>query len=240
MMAAILAAVGVAMAQDGHLGHLNLAAPPDLRPFDPFAEGACEKAVGGPPDSDWIGDQRGWVLHCGELDISVETAELVLLRKAQANKSKAERGAFDALVASFQSYRAMQLDFDNKGCGGGNGCGAMNAEDEAYIYYKFIALVEGVKNKLPSYSASEVSGADAALNAAYKLTLASLPAKCPEVSISEFDGCISQTFFRSLGRAWFRYRDSWVAYGAIAWPTVNGYSWRTYLALQRTRETGLN
>jgi len=207
------------------------------RAFDPNVPGNCEKELRAAPDSDWVGDLRGWTLRCAESDIRREQSEFALLEKAMASKSKAEREKYDALIASYKSYRAMQLSLDRIGCGGGNGCGAENAADEAHIDYEFLFMAEGFQGAgIPHYSAGDAAAADAKLNAAYQRALSSYPPHCLDDSSGSDEDCVSQTSFRATERAWIRYRDAWVAYGAVAWPQVSADCWRTYLTLQRTKQ----
>jgi hypothetical protein len=205
-------------------------------PFDPEVDGVCDKELGGPPQSGWIGDERAWNLQCAELDLSREGAAMVSLRTSEAGKSNAERDAYDALAASFERYRAIAVELDEKGCGGGNSCSSDNALVKAHITYEFIVMAEGFTHgALPSYSAADAAAADAALNAAYQRTLSSYPIQCT-ADLGDF--CAPRSRFRDCERAWLRYRDAWVTYAAIKWPQVIADSWRTYLTLQRRKFFG--
>jgi uncharacterized protein YecT (DUF1311 family) len=197
-------------------------------------EMVCDKELA-PPEDDSISAALSWTLQCADLDLRIEKNEFASLSKAAKKGSKDERDAYNALVNAFESYRRLHVEIETKGCGGGNGCPAYMAQEEAQCNYEFLRMAEGLRGSgFPSFSAHEFSAADAALNAAYKQELPDHSAQCPHVDTDEFDACVSRSEFVAMERAWIRYRDAWVAYGAIKWPTVSANSWRAYLTLQHT------
>lgn len=205
-------------------------------------ERLCEKELN-PPQDDSISAALTWTLQCAELDLSIERSEFAALRKAAAEGSKAEHDAYASLMDAFESYRKLHVNIETKGCGGGNGCPAYMEQEEAQCNYEFLRMAEGFRGAgFPSFSARESEAADVALNASYRQDLSNYPAQCQHTETEETDdSCASQSEFRAMERAWIRYRDAWVAYGAIKWPKVTADSWRAYLTLQHTGpHPGLN
>jgi uncharacterized protein YecT (DUF1311 family) len=203
--------------------------------FNPDDEKACERAIGPFPDDGSITD-RSWGYECSESDINAEKAEIEVLSRVEARKSKAENVAFTALLSGFERYEILQLKLFEKGCGGGVGCGAIATQEEAQTNYEFLNMLKGFKTSgFPSYSAKDLAEADATLNKHYQEALkSSAEDPCP-YGAEEKELCVPQIEIRTMERAWIRYRDAWVAFGAIKWPQVPTESLRTYLTLRKIR-----
>jgi hypothetical protein len=212
---------------------------PKLKSFDPTVPGACEKAVG-PQDDDSAIGARGWVVACGDLDKDIENSEFAALRASEAKAGKTHSAAYGALIGAFEKYRAQQLHLYGRSCGGGTGCGSMMIQEEARINFAFLIMAEGFRGAgFPSYSANDFAEADAALNKAYKESMANYsPACAPEGSASYDENCVSRGELRAMERAWINYRDAWVTFGAIKWPQVSADSWQTYLTRERVNRGG--
>jgi hypothetical protein len=69
---------------------------------------------------------------------------------------------------------------------------------------------------LPQYNPDEFNKADFDLNAAYRDALSRT--NSPQL--------------RKIERAWLAYRDAWVDYAALRWPSSSADSWRTWLTLE--------
>lgn len=85
--------------------------------------------------------------------------------------------------------------------------------------------------KLPHYTAADFRKADADLNVNYRAALEST-ANCND------DDCLKTEQLRQIERTWIAYRDAWVAYAGLRWPSIPADSWRTWLTLQQTEELG--
>ncbi|TWI64488.1 uncharacterized protein YecT (DUF1311 family) [Pseudoduganella lurida] len=86
------------------------------------------------------------------------------------------------------------------------------------------------KGELPK--AVDVARADAALNAAYRKLMA-LPAnEKGEVG----DGTVTKDGIRATQRSWIAYRDAWVAFARLRYPSVPAAAWQTRLTDRRTDE----
>lgn len=209
-----------------------------LRSFDPNQKGACEKALGYSPTSDDI-DNRTFAYDCGELDLQIEKSELSTLCKASAPKSRTERATCETLVAAFENYRKLHMAYETASCGGGNGCETIMDWDDGQSKYEFLAMMEKFREGgTPSYPTGVYPAADAKLNDVYSRLMSSLNLGCSiskQQHAKQFqdDFCAEPLEMRDEERAWIRYRDAWVAYGAVRWPRVAADSWRAYLTLQR-------
>jgi len=93
-------------------------------------------------------------------------------------------------------------------------------------YMKAIKRFE--KSSFPSFASSDFKKADSQLNSVYS-KIQSVPGKRIEFTTVTPEG------IKVAQRAWLRYRDAWVAFGAIKYPTVSGDSWRTWLTLERVK-----
>jgi uncharacterized protein YecT (DUF1311 family) len=206
-----------------------------IQVFDPEVDGQCQKALGHGPASDWVGDTRGFDLECAETDLQIEDVKLDEIRATMGKKSSTKESAFGALLGAFQAFRKAYMDLATKSCGGGNGCTSSNELGETHVVYQFLTMVEGFKKTgFPSFSAQDAAEAETKLNAGFKDALSSINSVCAEAKKTnkgEEGLCIADSELAAQ-RAWMRYRDAWIAYGAIEWPNVSADSWRAYLALQ--------
>jgi hypothetical protein len=198
-------------------------------------EELCEKELD-PPEDGSDSAALAWTLQCADLDLDIEQSEFAALGKAAEKSSKTERDAYFALVDAFENYRTLHMDLETKGCGGGNGCPAYMAQEEAQCNYEFLRIAEEFRGAgFPSFSSHQAEAADTVLNTSYKQDLQSYPVQCQKNAADGIDNdCVSQSDFRAMERAWIHYRDAWVTYGAIKWPKVTANSWRAYLTLQHT------
>lgn len=228
----LLSASATSRAQTWRSFDQNIAGDPNVH------EKLCDKELGKPDGS--VSDGRSWELDCAGLDIKIENSEFAALRRAAEKGSNAERETYNTLVNAFESYKKLRLDLFTRGCGGGNGCPAYMEQEEAQSNYVFLYMAEGFRGAgFPSFSAVEAAKADAALNAAYQQFMPDFPVQCPPTHAQMIeDVCVPRSEYRDMERAWIRYRDAWVAYGAIKWPDVTPDSWRAYLAKQHSGGPG--
>jgi hypothetical protein len=185
------------------------------RSFDPnLAQTSCEKELAPPQDD--AASKRNWAIDCADLDIKIEQSEFDMLSSAAEKGSKAEQNAYNALVSAFETFKRLDLDIQSEECGEGSDCDAMVAQIEAQRNYEFLLMAEGFRGAgFPSFSAGQADEADAELNDLYRQSNLDQDAELQAMEIT-----------------WVRYRDAWVAYGAIKWPEVTADSWRAYLTLQ--------
>jgi uncharacterized protein YecT (DUF1311 family) len=139
----------------------------------------------------------------------------------------AYRDAFARLLAARKAYEdAREAEEPN----GTTGTVQTAIADENEIQHTWAATLNHfAAGQLPRSSADDFSTADAALNTAYKAARAEA-AKC--------DGnyCLTTTQLTKIERAWIIYRDAWVAYAALRWPTASADSFRAWLTRERTED----
>jgi uncharacterized protein YecT (DUF1311 family) len=204
--------------------------------FDPNDEKACVGAIGPFPKDNSDPSGKSYLIDCAKADMAAEKTELNRIRRAEAEKSKAENAAFTALLTAFETYKPLQLELTVKGCGVGNGCEAYAFEEEAQTNYEFLNILKGFNGSgFPSYSANDLVEADTTLNVRYQEALrSSAKEPCP-YGDEEKELCVPQIEIRTMERAWIRYRDAWAAFSAVKWPQVSAGSLRAYLTLQKIR-----
>jgi uncharacterized protein YecT (DUF1311 family) len=99
---------------------------------------------------------------------------------------------------------------------------------------KFLAAVKEFENgHLPQGTASDFSKADAELNRLYRKAIAA--AKAPKEH--EDDGDIKPEGIQRTERVWLKYRDTWVAFAKVHYPSTDSNAWLTLLTNERA--TGL-
>ena len=70
--------------------------------------------------------------------------------------------------------------------------------------------------------------ADADLNAAYAI------ARKNSVGCDQYTLCANPEQLAQIQRLWIKYRDAWVDYAALRWPSIPADTWRTGLTHERT------
>jgi uncharacterized protein YecT (DUF1311 family) len=102
---------------------------------------------------------------------------------------------------------------------------AVNAEEEARD--SFLALLRDLAaGHAPRYDAGGYRAADARLNAAYRKRMqATVPVDSP--------GAVTREGIRDAQRAWLRYRDAFLAFAAVKYPSVSRDSLAAWLTDQR-------
>jgi hypothetical protein len=201
--------------------------------FDPGDEASCNKAVGPRDDSSAIG-LRGWIYGCGQADQEIEKREFGALSRVESAALKEERQAYQALLGAFEKYRGLALTIDEKRCGGGTGCGAGMSVDEASFDYWFLLMAQGFRRAgFPPTTEKDFADADAKLNGEFQNAIADSPMNCP--GNDSGGDCVSRQQLRAMERAWLAYRESWVAYGALKWPSVTPLTFRTLLTRRQAK-----
>ena len=99
-------------------------------------------------------------------------------------------------------------------------------------FLKAIQIFE--KGDLPQHSATEAQMADVELNDVYRKALSDA-----ETSKSNY-GAIQPEGIRTAERAWLKYRDAWIQFARLHYPSVSADSWLTLLTKDRiaTLENG--
>lgn len=168
------------------------------------------------------GYMEGW---CAGLDEEIKgQARKQAVDAIVAKWKPAERAAFALLQKVVEEFikalSANEVDLST------TSRAAAQIEEEARQRDALLtALREFEAGRLPKFSAAEFTQADADLNAAYR-----------EKQNGELDaGTITKAGIKETQRVWLRYRDAWVAFGGVKYPSVSADSWKTWLTQQRTQ-----
>jgi uncharacterized protein YecT (DUF1311 family) len=116
---------------------------------------------------------------------------------------------------------------------------AISAEEEAQD--EFVAdIQQSESGKLPGGTESDYKKADAELNRVYRQTLASMADNAEEAANGGFSEVDKQMaakdpeYIRNIERAWLKYRDTWVDFARIRYPSISKYAWLSFLTAKQT------
>jgi uncharacterized protein YecT (DUF1311 family) len=140
---------------------------------------------------------------------------------------KEHQAAFKLLQQADEAY-VLSLGRDETYMGGTiRNLRANGVEEEQRD--KFLAAVKAYESgRLPHGTAGDFSKADAELNRLYRKAIAA--AKIPH----EFDdGNIKPEGIQRTERVWLRYRDTWVNFAKLHYPSTDPYSWLALLTNER-------
>lgn len=100
--------------------------------------------------------------------------------------------------------------------------------DEKSFFQKSIEQAE--EGNLPSYTQSEFAELDKQLNQAYKTYLRAMP---EAQGSSPIDSALTKEGVRKTQRLWLKYRDAWVEYGHLRYPSAPAHAWKAMLSERR-------
>ena len=147
------------------------------------------------------------------------------LNNITAHWSSAERSAFHDLREEAQAF--FKASSRNEVDLSGTARGQLVVEAEASLNDEFVAAVDRFeRGELPRFTTADFSKADAKLNLEY----AKLQLK-PNKPIGF--STVTPAGVKTAQRTWLRYREAWVKFGQIKYPSVSPESWRTWLTEQR-------
>jgi hypothetical protein len=145
-----------------------------------------------------------------------------------ARWTPAERQAFASLrkahEAFVEAHGAGELDLS------GTARGAIVVGAEEDLRDALLAMVKALEaGKAPRFSPAQYRAEDAALNAGYRAFLAS------EGIGGDSPGAITRQGVRDAQRAWLRYRDAFLAFAAVRYPSLPRDSLAAWITRQRTK-----
>lgn len=144
--------------------------------------------------------------------------------------SDADRAAFARLRAAADSYFDAVVDGEVDMSGTARGALAVGAREE--LESKLVESLQAFEQgKLPRGGAQELASADKSLNASYAKAMKA--AKPIEGESFSNLGTVTPDGIRAAERAWIKYRDAWVAFGAHKYPAVPADAWRTSFTRER-------
>ncbi|MGH9774690.1 MAG: lysozyme inhibitor LprI family protein [Candidatus Acidiferrales bacterium] len=171
------------------------------------------------------GFMEGW---CADLQEKFDrVARAKKLDEIIANWSPTDRVAFrnlqQAANAFFEASSRNEVDFS------GTGGAAFEIEAGASLKGGFVAaLARFERGQLPRFSRAEFSKADAKLNSIYSKIQSEKPDPLTMVTVTP-EGV------RKAELAWLDYREAWVQFGRIKYPSVTPESWMTWLTEGRIK-----
>lgn len=143
-----------------------------------------------------------------------------------ARMSPTQKEAFDKLVKSEEAYAhahaAGEIDLS------GTARAMFQIDAEQTIRDDFLAALESFEaGKYPRGSAKEFEDADTELNSCYRKAIGNAEKHEKEYGAVQPDG------IRGAERKWLKYRDSWVAFAKLRYPTVPSEAWLILLTSDR-------
>ncbi len=207
---------------------------------------ACEKDEGWEVDDeiqtlDWLKSNPGWSYEgiCGLASPTFNPcAGLDLVPKWQgfnrrlqafmAHSSLRQSQALEVLSQAEKGYFWLDnVDYDNPRDMGG-------PEHDFEMQEGLLESLEAAQKKPPYYTDADSRRADADLNRTYRQALKASDEYFTKVGLDTGEPRTER--LHDTERAWLKYREAWVAFGALRWPQVSAVSWRTWLTRQRTAE----
>jgi uncharacterized protein YecT (DUF1311 family) len=177
------------------------------------------------------------VLACRELrEHFDQAARRARLEKLTANWSPEEKKALADLQrvagAFFQASAENETNLPTHGPGAAIYAEAYIIDAKVQMEDDFIATLERFEHgQLPNFAAAQFKQADANLNSAYKEILKEKDHPDPDAAPTSVDS----NGIRTAQRAWLPYREAWVTFGKVKYPSVTAESWRTWLTQERAR-----
>jgi uncharacterized protein YecT (DUF1311 family) len=202
---------------DGRLEHLDAMAktPGKTEPFD-----LCDDVTSGY----MMGFCASRAADAAKVDRDKRVVALT------AAWSAGHRAAFANVRAAADAYFEAAVDGEVDMSGTARGAMAVGAREslEGALVDALTAFEQGA---LPRGDAAAFAAADKALNATYAATIK----RYKTDSAEGIAGTVTPDGIRDAERAWIRYRDAWVAFGAQKYPKVPADAWRTYFTQEREK-----
>ncbi len=171
-----------------------------------------------------------WLSACLQPQLDKEQAERTHKISATTEKwTAAEKTALlelqKAATASLEARSQNEVDV-----GGETGRTIDREGVESSLNDDFVAALQRFeKGQLPKFSAADFSKADAELNSIYSKLQSDPKNKAYE------DTTLTPEGIKIAQRAWLRYREAWVKFGQLKYPSVSPESWRTWLTQDRVK-----
>lgn len=147
-----------------------------------------------------------------------------------AKWTAAERAALARLRVAADAYFEAAVDGEVDMSGSARGAMAVGAQED--LEKGFADAIDAFEHgRFPTGDAATLAAADKALNASYAAAMRYYKQQVAE----GLAGTITTEGIRDAERAWIKYRDAWVAFGAQKYPAVGADAWRTYFTQERER-----
>jgi hypothetical protein len=150
----------------------------------------------------------------------------VAVAAASTPKMKA---SFLALRSAWRAFHDAYGIMDGDICDGGTGCGPITEGDDLTMTASWVSALKDIQEgKAPALGINRptFTQVERNLNTKYQERL------------NEFKDCETQNCFatqvRDADRAWLKYREAWVRFGALRWPAIPADQWRAWQAVEWT------
>ncbi len=151
-----------------------------------------------------------------------------------ATWSAADRAAWARLQTAAQAFFEARVEGEVDTSGTARGAFIVG-EREALAEQLFDNVAAFERGELPDGTTDDLQAADAQLNTSYAVAR---KAAAPDNADDIFGplGSISPDGIRDAERAWIKYRDAWVVFGAQRYPDVAAEAWLTYFTRERDKQ----
>jgi uncharacterized protein YecT (DUF1311 family) len=141
--------------------------------------------------------------------------------------SASDKQAFAALRSAHKAF--VDAHGEGEVDMSGTARAAMEIEAEEGARDEFVDLLQRLASgRAPTLTHAQFADADAKLNAAYRKALA-------EAGPADSVGAVQKEGIRGAQRAWLRYRDAFLAFAAVKFPSVSRDSLAAWLTQKRIR-----
>jgi uncharacterized protein YecT (DUF1311 family) len=162
--------------------------------------------------------------HAASVAAPVREAKIAQLASGW---SASEKQAFAALRAAHKAF--VDAHGEGEVDMSGTARAAMEIQAEESARDEFVDLLQRLASgRAPSFTRAQFAAADAKLNAAYRKALA-------EAGPADAVGAVQKDGIRGAQRAWLRYRDAFLAFAAVKFPSVPRDSLAAWLTEKRVR-----
>jgi uncharacterized protein YecT (DUF1311 family) len=159
---------------------------------------------------------------CAAKEARFDDVRLALgLSALTAHWTAAEQAAVHALKAATDTF--IVTHSNNEVDQSGTGRAAFVLERRSELKDGFLASLRACEaGQLPTFTAAHFRRADAELNAVYAKALK-----------AGARGTVTGSGIRATERVWLGYREAWVRFGAVKYPSTTADSWRAWLTRER-------
>ena len=164
---------------------------------------------------------------CAGWDSEIQDqSRLSSIHRLSAMWPVAQRDALLALVKTNDIYSSAHANREIDLSGSGRAIWQFNAE--WLLREQFMTALKAFEQgQLPHGSGDDSAHADTDLNRAYHKAI-----NMAEAGKSGY-GAIQPEGIRNTERVWLKYRDAWIAFAKLHYPTISVYSWLTLLTNDR-------
>ena len=162
--------------------------------------------------------------HAARIAGARRDAEVAALSRGWSTAERAALARLRAATSAFAEARA-EGEVDARG----TGRAAFETEASEAVEEELLEVLKSLSaGTAPKASAAAFRLADAKLNAAYRTALRS-------TEPSDMPGAVTREGIRDAQRAWLRYRDAFLAFAAVKFPSVSRDSLAAWLSERRTK-----